>query len=144
MDPMIPGCRGPRKPSEQGRCGSDVMACSGEVWEGFVVLDDPLVHVAGHGTCTPTIFVVLDLSLKLHEFLLELESCFFELLVPRPQLLYPQARWGPCIPLDLIVEVVCWGSPSLVDAFDVSLGGTCHETFLQGVMAPSAGVRVEG
>ena len=50
--------------------------------------------------------MALDLSLKLCAFLLELESCFFELLVLRPQLLYPQAMWGPCIPLDLVVEVI--------------------------------------
>ena len=43
----------------------------------------------GHGARTPTVYVVLDLSLELHAFLLELESCFFELLVPRLQLLYP-------------------------------------------------------
>ena len=42
----------------------------------------------GHGTHTPTISLALDLSLELRVFLLELESCFFELLVPRPQLLY--------------------------------------------------------
>ena len=65
------------------------------MWEGFVVLDDPPVHVVGHDTRTLTVSVVLDLSLELRAFLLELESCFFELLVPRPQLLYPQARWGP-------------------------------------------------
>ena len=50
---MILGCRRLQKPSEQGCCGSDVLACPGEVWEGFVVLDDPPVHVMGHGTCTP-------------------------------------------------------------------------------------------
>ena len=99
MGPVILGCRGLRKPSEQGRCGSDVLACSGEVWEGFVVLDDPLVHVTGHDTCTSTVSMALDLLLELRAFLLELESCFFELLVPRPQLLYPQARWAPAYPL---------------------------------------------
>jgi len=99
------------------------------VWEGFVVLNDPTIHVAGHGECTPTVSVALDLLLELHMFLLELESCLFELLVQRPHLLNPQARWGPCIPLDLIVEVICWGRPSLVEAFDVSLGGTCLEIF---------------
>ena len=95
------------------------------MWEGFVILDDPLVHVVGHGMCTPTVFVVLELR----AFLLEQESCFFELLVPHPQLLYPQVRWGRYIPLDLVVEVIYWGSPSLMDAFEVSLGGTCRETF---------------
>jgi hypothetical protein len=54
------------------------------VWEGFVIVDDPPVHVAGHGACTPTVSVALDLSLELRVFLLELESCFFELLVLRP------------------------------------------------------------
>ena len=112
------------------------------MWEGFVILDDPLVHITGHGACTPTVFVALDLSLELRTFLLKLESCFFELLVPCPQLLYPQARWGPSVPLNLVVEVVCWGSPSLMDAFDVSLGGTFHKTFSRGVMAPPTGVRV--
>ena len=73
--------------------------------------------------------MALDLLLELRMFLLELESCFLELLVLGPQLLYLQARWGPYIPLDLVVEVICWGSLSLVHAFDVSLGGTCHETF---------------
>ena len=61
----------------------------GKVWEGFIVLDDPPVHVAGHGVCTPTVSMVLDLLLELHAFLLELESCFLELLVPSLQLLYP-------------------------------------------------------
>ena len=59
------------------------------MWEGSVILDDPPVHIVGHGACTPNVSVVLDLSFKLRVFLLELESCFFELLVPRPQLLYP-------------------------------------------------------
>ena len=54
------------------------------MWEGFVVLDDPPVHVTGHGARTPAVSVVLDLSLLLRAFLLELESCFVELLVPRP------------------------------------------------------------
>ena len=94
--------------------------------------------------CASTISVALDLSLELHAFLLELESCFLELLVPGLQLLYPQARWGPYIPLDLIVEVIRWGSLSLMDPFDVSLGGTCHKTFMRGMMAPPAGVRAGG
>ena len=89
MGQTILRCCGLRKPLGQGHRDSNVLACSGEVWEGFVVLDDPLVHVIGHGVRTPTVSVTLDLSLELHVFLLELESCFFELLVPRPQLLYP-------------------------------------------------------
>ena len=97
-----------------------------------------------HSAGTPTVSVVPDLSLELCTFLLELKSCFLKLLVPGLQLLYPQARWGPCVPLNLVVEVVCWGSPSLANAFDVSLGSTCHETFSRGVMAPPAGVRAGG
>ena len=88
MSPTILRCHELWKPSEQGRHSSDVLACPGEVWEGFVIPDDPLVHVAGHGTGTPTISVALDLSLELRAFLLELELCFFELLVPCPRLLY--------------------------------------------------------
>ena len=106
MGPTILGCRGPRKPSEQGRHSSNVQACLSELWERFIILDDPLVHVTSHGTHAPTVSVVLDLSLELHAFLLELESCFLELLVSGLLLIYPQARWGPCIPLDLIVKAI--------------------------------------
>ena len=116
------------------------MAHPGEVWEGFIVRDDPPVHVVGHGVRAPTVSVALDLSLELRTSLLELESCFLELLVLGLQLLHPRARWGPYIPL----EVICWGSLSFVGAFDVSLGGTYHETFTRRVMAPPAGVRVGG
>ena len=87
--PDVPRASRVRKPLEQGCRGSDILAYPGEVWEGFVVLDDPLVHVVGHGTRTSTVSMALDLLLELRAFLLELESCFFELLVPRPQLLYP-------------------------------------------------------
>ena len=89
MGPMILGCHGLRKPPEQGCHDSDVLACPGEVWEGFIILNDPSVHVAGHGACMPVVSVALNLLLELCAFLLELESCFFELLVLRPQLLYP-------------------------------------------------------
>ena len=59
-------------------------------------------------------------------------------------MLYLQARRGPCIPLGLIVEVIRWGSLFIMDAFDMSLEGTYHETFMRRVMAPPAGVRVGG
>ena len=39
--------------------------------------------------CAPTMSVVLDLSIELHVFLLELESCFLKLLVSGLQLLHP-------------------------------------------------------
>ena len=84
MGPMILGCHGLQEPSEQGHCDSDVLACPGEVWEGSIVFDDPSVHVTGHGACTPTVSMVLDLTLELCALLLELESCILELLVPRP------------------------------------------------------------
>ena len=89
VGPTVLERRGPQKSSEQGHRNSDVLACLSEVWEGFIILDDPPVHVAGHGARTPTVFVVLDLSLKLHTFLLELESRFLELLVLSLQLLHP-------------------------------------------------------
>jgi len=57
------------------------LACPGEVWEGFVVLDDPPVHVTGHGVWAPTVSAALNLSIELRAFLLKLESRFFELLV---------------------------------------------------------------
>ena len=66
---------------EQGRGGGDVLARMDKDWEGFIVGDDPPVHVAGHGACAPTISMALDLPIELHAFLLELESCFLELLV---------------------------------------------------------------
>ena len=53
-------------------------------------------------------------------------------------------QWSPYIPLDLVVKVVCRGSLLLVDAFDVSLGGTCYEAFSRGVMASPARVRARG
>ena len=88
MGPTILWRHGPQKPPELGCRSSDVLACPGKVWECFIVLNDPLVHVASHGAHTPTVSMALDLSLELRAFLLELESCFFELLVARPQLLY--------------------------------------------------------
>ena len=89
MGQTIFGRHGPRNPLEQGGRSSDVLARSGEVRECFIVIDDLSVHVAGHGACTPTVSVALDLSIELRAFLLELESCFLELLVPGLQLLYP-------------------------------------------------------
>ena len=90
---------------EQGRCSSHVLACLGEVLEGFIILDDPLV-TSRDMAHAPTVSMAFDLSIELRAFLLELESCFLKLLVPGLQLLHPQARWGLCIPLDLVVEVV--------------------------------------
>ena len=92
---------------EQGRRGDDVLACPGEAREGFIIDDDPLVHVVGHGVCTPTVSVVLYLPIELHAFLHELKSCFLDLPVSGFQLLHPHARWGRCLPFGLVAEVVC-------------------------------------
>ena len=72
MGSTILGCHGLWEPSEQGRRGSDVLACLGEVWEGSIIVDDPPVHIASHGMRTPTVFMALDLSLELYALLLEL------------------------------------------------------------------------
>ena len=89
MGPMILGRRGPRKPPEQGCRSNDVLARPGEVWEGFIVRDDPPIHVTGHAAHAPTVSMALDLLIELRVFLLELESCFLEFLVPGLQLLFP-------------------------------------------------------
>ena len=70
MGPTVFGCHGLREPSEQGRHGSYVLACPGEVWEASVVLDDPPIYVAGDGACTTTVFTMFDLTLELHTLLL--------------------------------------------------------------------------
>jgi hypothetical protein len=67
---MIFGCCGLREPSEQGQHGSYVLACSGEVQEILVILDDPLVHVAGDGARTPTVFMAFNFVLELRALLL--------------------------------------------------------------------------
>ena len=104
---------------EQGHHGDNVLACPSEVREGFIIYDDPLVHIAGHGACAPTISVMLYLLIELRAFLLELESRFLDLSVSGFQLLHRHAWRDCCLPLGLVIEVVCWGSLPLVDAFDV-------------------------
>jgi hypothetical protein len=52
-----------------------------------VILDDPPVHVMGHGACTPAFSTACDLTLELYALLLQLEAHILELLLPRPQLL---------------------------------------------------------
>ena len=66
---------------EQGHRSSDVLACPDEVWEGFIILDDPLIHIAGHGARAPTVSMALHLSIEFRMFLLELESRFLDLLM---------------------------------------------------------------
>jgi hypothetical protein len=57
------------------------------VWESVIVLDDPQVHIMGHGARTPTFFTAHDLMLELCALLLQLEARILELLLPLPQLL---------------------------------------------------------
>ena len=129
---------------EQGHRGGDVLAHPGEARKGFIVGDDPLVHVKSHGAGAPTVSTALNLLIELCVFLLELESRFLDLSVSGFQLLHRHAWQGYCLPLGLVAEVVCWSSHPLVDAFDMSLRGTRHEAFPRGVMAPHAGVRAKG
>ena len=66
---------------EQGSGGGDVLACPSKARKGFIICDDPLVHITGHGTCAPTVSMALYLLVELHAFLLELESRFLNLSV---------------------------------------------------------------
>ena len=84
MGPMILGCCKPWETLEHGHRSSDVLTCQGEVWEGSIVFDDSLVHIAGHGACTPIVSTVLNLLLELYVLLLKLELWILELLVPCP------------------------------------------------------------
>ena len=129
---------------EQGHRGGDVLACSDKLRKGFIIGDDPSVHIAGHGACAPTVSAVLDLPIELRAFLHKLESCFLDLPLSGFQLLHPHARWGRCLPFSFVAKVAHRGSLLHGDAFDVSLGGTRHEAFLGGVMAPPARVRAKG
>ena len=137
----ILGHRGLWKAIEQGRRSGDVLAYLSEVGKGFIIGDDPSVHVMGPGACAPTVSAVFDLSIDFRVFLNKLLSGFVDLPLLGSQLLHTYARWGRCISFGFATEVACWGSLLRGDAFDVSLGGTRHETFLGGVVAPPAGVR---
>ena len=66
---------------EQSRCGGDVLACSSKVRKGFIVGDDPLVYVTGHGACVPTVSTAFDLVIDLHVFPHKLLSGFIDLLL---------------------------------------------------------------
>jgi len=79
MGPSIFECRGLREPSEQGCCDRYVLTRPGEMQEAPIVLNDPLVHLAGPGVRATTVSSSRDLLLELRTFLLELE--------PRTQLL---------------------------------------------------------
>ena len=72
VGPSILGCRRLWKPPKQCYHSSDVLAFAGEVRERLIILDDPLVHVTGHGACMPPISMVVDLAIELRAFLLKL------------------------------------------------------------------------
>ena len=117
------------------------MVCPSDVRKGFIVGDDPSVYVTGHGVCAPTVSAAFDLPIDLRVFPNKLLSGFVYLPLLGSQLLHPYMRWGHCPPFGSATEVAYRGSLLCGDAFDVSLGGFHHETFLGGVMAPPAGVR---
>jgi len=79
VGPSILGHRRHQKPPKQICHSSDVLACSSKVRERLIILDDPLVHVTGHGACAPPVSMALNLAIKLRAFLLNLESHFLKL-----------------------------------------------------------------
>ena len=68
VGPTILGRCGLWKAMEQGRCGGDVLACPSEVRKGFIVGDDPLVYIVGHGACVPTVSAAFDLPIHQRVF----------------------------------------------------------------------------
>ena len=85
----ILGCCSLWKAVEQGRCSGNVLACPSEVRKGFIIGDDPLVYVMGHGVCAPTVSVAFDLLIDVRVFPHKLESGFIDLLLVGSQLLHP-------------------------------------------------------
>ena len=141
VGPMILGRCGLWKAMEQSHCGGDVVACSSKVRKGFIVGDDPLVHVTGHGACAPTVSTAFDLPIDLHVLPNKLLSGFIYLLLSGSQLVHPYMRWGHCPPFGSTAKVAYRSSLLCGDAFDTSPRGFRHETFPGGVMAPPTRVR---
>jgi len=79
VGPMILGRRGLWKAMEQGHRSGDDLARPGEAREGFIIYDDPPIHVTGHGACVPTVSAAFYLLIELYAFLLKLESRFLDL-----------------------------------------------------------------
>ena len=77
---------------EQGCCGGNVLACPSEVRKGFIIGDDPSVHVTGHDVCASTVFAAFDLSIDLHVLLNKLLSSFVYLPLLGSPLLHPYVR----------------------------------------------------
>ena len=63
MGSIIFGRCGLWKAMEQGHCGGNVLACPNKVRKGFIIGNDPSVHVMGHGACVPTVSTAFDLSI---------------------------------------------------------------------------------
>ena len=126
---------------EHSRCCSDVLACPSEVRKGFIIGDDPSVHITGHGTCVPAISAASDLLVDLLILPNKLLSGFVYFPLLGSQLLHPYMRCGCCPRFGSATEVVCQSSLLRGDAFDVSLEGFRYETFPGGMMAPLARVR---
>jgi hypothetical protein len=100
-----------------------------------------LVYVTGHGACAPTVAATFDLLIDPRVLPNKLLFGFVCLLLLSSQLLHPYVRWGCCPPFGSATEVAYQSSLLRGDAFDMSLGCFCHETFPGGVMAPPARVR---
>ena len=81
VGPMILGRCSLWKAKKQGRCGGDVLACPSEVRKGFIIGNDPSVHIMGHGACAPTVSMAFDLSIDLRVLLNKLLSGFVYLLL---------------------------------------------------------------
>ena len=64
---------------EQGHCGGDVLAYPSEVRKGFIIGNDPLIHITGHGACMPTVSAVFDLPIDQRVFPNKLLSGFVDL-----------------------------------------------------------------
>ena len=79
MDPTILGRCGLWKAMKQGHGGGDVLTRPSEARKGFIVSDDPSVHVAGYGACVPTVSVAFDLPIHQRVFLNKLLSGLVDL-----------------------------------------------------------------
>jgi len=69
------------KAMEQGHCDGNVLAHPSEARKGFIIGDDPSVHVTGPGACAPTVSMAFDLPIDLHAFLHKLDFGFVDLLL---------------------------------------------------------------
>ena len=81
VGPTILGHCGLWKGMEQGHCGGDVLACPSEVRKGFIIGDDPLIYVMGHGACVSTVSTAFDLPIDQRVFPNKLLSSFVDLLL---------------------------------------------------------------